>query len=181
MQLPQRNRTPILALTALVLALLVVGGILLVGRIGVPEVSPGPSPSTPVASATDALSTPEGAVRAFFSAFAAARRTDDPVAVATFVTGKESPAYLSIAGFLEGQKAVKKASVVTVQRLDNLQSTTNGAEATVTFDFTEGGYDVDLKSGSPLESPKVVPTYRVTVVLKAEGSRWLVDSYTSKQ
>ena len=181
MQLPSRYRMPILAVTALVLALLVVGGILLVGRIGVPEASPRPSSSAPVASATDSLSTPEGAVRAFFSAFAAARRTDDPVAVATFVTGKESPAYLSIAGFLAGQKAVKKASVVTVQRLDNLQSTTNGGEATVTFDFTEGGYDIDLQSGSPLESPKVLPAYHVTVLLKTDGSRWLVDSYTSRQ
>ena len=69
---------PILALTALVLALLVVGGILLVGGIGVPTATPTPSASTPVASATDPLSTPEGAVRGFFEAFAAARRTDDP-------------------------------------------------------------------------------------------------------
>ncbi len=59
---------PILALTALVLALLVVGGILLVGGIGVPTATPTPSASTPVASATDPLATPEGAVRGFFEA-----------------------------------------------------------------------------------------------------------------
>lgn len=181
MQPPSRYRMPILALTALVLALLVVGGILLVGRIGVPQASPSPSSSTPVSGATDPLSTPEGAIRAFFSAFAAARRTDDPAAVASFVTGTDSPAYLSIAGFLQGQRAVKKASVVTVQRLDNLKPTIDGVTATVTFDFTEGGYDIDLDSGSPLESPTVLPAYQVTVILKADGSKWLVDSYTSRQ
>ena len=181
MQLPTRYRMPILALTALVLSLLVVGGILLVGGIGVPTATPTPSASTPVASATDPLSTPEGAVRGFFSAFAAARRTDDPAVVASFVTRTESPAYLSITGFLQGQKAVKKASVVTVQRLENLMSKIDGGTATVTFDFTEGGYDIALDSGSPLESPKVLPAYQVTVVLKADGSRWLVDSYTSRR
>ena len=181
MHLPSRYRMPILALTALLLALLVVGGILLVGGIGVPTATPTPSASAPVASATDPLSTPEGAVRGFFSAFAAARRTDDPAAVASFVTGPESPAYLSISGFLEGQKAVKKASVVTEQRLDNLKATINGGTATVTSDFTEGGYDIALDSGSPLESPKVLPAYQVTVILRADGSKWLVDSYTSRQ
>lgn len=180
MQLPTQHRMPILALTALVLALLVVGGILLVGRIGVPDATPRPSSSTPAASATDPLSTPEGAVRAFFDAFAASRRTDDPTAVASFVTGTESPAYLTVAGFLEGQKAVKKASVVTVQRLDNLTVMISAQTATVTFDYTEGGYDIALDSGSPLESPQVLPAYQVTVILKASGSRWLVDSYTSR-
>jgi hypothetical protein len=181
MQLPTRYRMPILALTALALALLVVGGILLVGGVGGPAASPSPSASAPVASATDPMATPEGAVRGFFSAFAAARRTDDPAGVAPFVTGTSSPAYLSIAGFLQGQKTVKKASVVTEQRLDNLKSTINGVMATVIFDFTEGGYDIDLNSGSPLESPKVLPAYQVTVTLKADGSTWLVDSYTSRQ
>ena len=181
MHLPTRYRMPILALAALVLALLVVGGILLVGGIGVPTATPTPSASTPVATATDPLATPEGTVRGFFNAFAAARRTDDPAVVASFVTGTDSPAYLSIAGFLQGQKAVKKASVVTVQRLENLQSKIDGGTATVTFDFTEGGYDIAFDSGSPLESPKVLPAYQVTVVLKADGSRWLVDSYTSRQ
>ena len=82
MQLPTRNRTPILALLALAIGLLVVGGILLVGQIGVPEQTPRPSASVPPPSATDPLSTPEGAVRGFFAAFAAARRTDDPAAIA---------------------------------------------------------------------------------------------------
>ena len=181
MQLPTRNRTPILALLALAIGLLVVGGILLVGQIGVPEQTPRPSASVPPPSATDPLSTPEGAVRGFFAEFAAARRTDDPVAVVPFVTGTDSPAYLSIAGFLAGQKTAKKASVVTVQRLDNLATSVAGATATVSFDFTEGGYDVDLMTGSAIESPKVLAPYQVTVELKAVGSRWLVDSYTSRQ
>lgn len=181
MNLPTRNRTPIVALIAVVLGLLVVGGILLVGRIGVPDALPRPTASGPAPSATDPMSTPEGAVRAFFDAYSAARRTDDPAAVTPFVTGTDSSAYLSVAGFLDGQKAVNKASVVTVQRLDNLTSTISGGTATVNFDFTEGGYDIDLQSGSALESPKTLPAYQVTVTLKTAGQRWLVDSYTSRQ
>ncbi len=72
MNLPTRNRTPIVALIAVVLGLLVVGGILLVGRIGVPDASPRPTASGPAPSATDPMSTPEGAVRAFFDAYSAA-------------------------------------------------------------------------------------------------------------
>jgi hypothetical protein len=82
---PTRPRTPILALTAIAVGLLVVGGILLVGRFGVPDASPGPVSSAPTSSATDPMATPEGAVRAFFNAYSAARRTDDPAPVTLFV------------------------------------------------------------------------------------------------
>lgn len=177
---PTRRRTPILALTAVAVGLLVVGGILVVGRLGVPDGSASPVSSAPTSSATDPMATPEGAVRAFFAAYSAARRTDDPAQVTPFVTSTDSSAYLSVAGFLDGQKAVNKASVVTAQRLDNLTSTIGGGTATVIFNFIEGGYDIDLQSGSALESPKTLPTYQVTVILKASGSHWLVDSYTSR-
>jgi len=180
MHLPTRYRTPILALTAVVLGLVVVGGILLVGRIGVPDASSSPTSSAPAPSATDPLSTPEGAVRAFFSAFAAARRTDDPASVASFVTGTDSSAYLSVAGFVGGQKALKQASITTVQRLENVQVRQSGTTATVSFDYTDGGYDVDLSTGQALESPVVLPTARVIVELQLVGGRWLIDSYESR-
>ncbi len=51
-----------------------------------------------------------------------ARRTDDPSLVEPYVTSKQSSAYLSVAGFLGGQKQVKKASVTTVERLENIAS-----------------------------------------------------------
>jgi hypothetical protein len=181
MHLPTRYRIPVLALAAVVLGLLVVAAILLVGGIGVPESSQSSTSSAPSASATDPMATPEGAVRAFFAAYTTARRTDDPTAVAPFVTGTDSSAYLSVAGFLGGQRAVNKASVVTAQRLENLSSTISSGTATVTFDYTESGYDIDLQSGSPLESPKVLPAYKVIVALKASGPRWLIDSYTTEQ
>ena len=184
---PNRLRIPVLAVAAIALGLAVVGGILLVGRVGVPDATPSPtiatSPAptaTPTPVPTDPLSTPEGAARAFFDAYSAARRTDDPAAVASLVTGTESSAYLSVAGFLAGQKALGKASVVTIQRLDNLATTIDGDTATVTFDYTEGGYDIDLASASPLESPQVLPAYRVTVSLQRVAARWLVDAYTSR-
>ena len=180
MHLSIRYRTPILALAAVVLGLLVVAAILLVGRIGVPESSQSSTSSASSASATDPMATPEGAVRAFFAAYTTARRTDDPTVVTPFVTGTDSSAYLSVAGFLGGQRAANKASVVTVQRLDNLSSTISSSTATVTFDYTEGGYDIDLQSGLPLESPKLLPAYKVIVALQAAGPRWLVDSYTTQ-
>lgn len=180
MHLPTRYRTPILALSAVVLGLVVVGGILLVGRIGVPEAPSGPTSSAPGSSATDPMSTPEGAVRAFFEAFGAARQTDDPALVRPFVTGDQSSAYLSVQGFLLGQKAAKKASVLTVQRLENVTAQTSGSSATVRLVYTEGGYDISLDTGQPVESPNVLAPRDVTVELRNLGGRWLVDRYDAR-
>jgi len=176
-------RTPILALAAIALGLLVVGGILLAGRFGVPDATPTPSitvsppPSAPASA--DPLATPEGAVRTFFGAFATARRSDDPSAIADLVTGPDSSAYLSVAGFLDGQKAAGKASILTVVRLDGLTSTVSGDAATVTFAYTEGGYDVSLAGASPLQTPQLLPARQVTVHLRRAGLVWLVDAYES--
>ena len=180
MHLPTRYRTPILALTAVVLGLVVVGGILVVGRIGVPEASSGPTSSAPAPTATDPSSTPEGAVRAFFEAFGAARQTDDPALIRPFVTGDQSSAYLSVQGFLLGQKAAKKASVLTVQRLENITVQTSGSSATVRLVYTEGGYDISLDTGQPVESPNVLAPREVTVELQNVGGRWLVERYDAR-
>ena len=177
MQLPTRYRTPILALIAVVLGLLVVGGILLVGRIGVPEASPSPSYSTPVASATDPSSTPEGAVRAFFQALGSARRTDDASVLEELVTSKNSSAYLTAAGFLDGQRAVGKGSVLTVNEITDVMVVADGTQATVTFRHRQVGYDIDLKTGQPRESPTALPVTNVRAVVVQSGSRWLVDSF----
>ncbi len=176
MQLPTQHRTPILALTALVLALLVVGGILLIGRIGVPDASPSPS-SSPVASATDPLSTPEGAVRTFFDALGSARRTDDASALEGLVTSTNSSAYLTAAAFLDGQRAVGKASVLTTNDITDAQVHVDGTKATVTFHHRQAGYDIDLKSGQPRESPTALPDTNVKVVVTQTNGRWLVDSF----
>ena len=188
MPTPTRLRTPVFVVAALVLGLLVVAVILLVGSLGTTQPVSSPSPheppslaptSAPTATPTDPLSTPEGAVRAFFAAFAAARRTDDPSGIADLVTGPESSAYLTVAGFLDGQKAVGKASVATVQRIDNVGTTIGGPTATVTFEFTEGGYDIGLANASPLQSPQVLQPRHVTVHLMQVGGQWLVDAFES--
>ena len=85
------------------------------------------------------------------------------------VAGSEtnSPRTCPCCSFLDGQKAAKKASIVTVLRLENFISTISGGTASVTFDYTEGGYDIDLQSGSALESPTILPAYQVTVHLEA--------------
>ena len=185
MPTPTRLSTPVLVIASLVLGLIVVGGILLVGSLGVPEATPMPSSTAtlvaPTPSPTDPRATPEGAVRAFFAAFAAARRTDDPAGITDLVTGPESSAYLTVAGFLEGQKAAEKASIVTVQELNNVTTTIDGSTATVVFDLTEGGYDIRLADASPLESPQILPPSKVTVHLVLTGSRWLVDAFEATQ
>jgi hypothetical protein len=177
MHLPTRYRMPILALTALVLALLVVGGILLVGGIGVPTATPTPSASTPVASATDPLATPEGAVRGFFEALGSARRTDDASVLEGLVTSKTSSAYLTAAGFLDGQRAAGKTSVLTANEITDLKVVVDGTQATVTFHHHQVGYDVDLISGQPRESPTALPDTNVKVALIQSGGRWLVDRF----
>ena len=184
------TRMPVLALAAVALGLLVLGGILLVGRIGAADATPAPasaappsaasSPSAgPSASPADPRSTPEGAVRAFLVAYAAARRSDDPSAVSEFTTGPGSSAYLSVAAFLAGQRAVGKASVLTEQRVDRLQAAASGATATVTLDYTVSGYDTGLADASPLQTPQALPTAHLTVRLRLVGGLWLVDAYES--
>ncbi len=97
------------------------------------------------------------------------------------MTGETSDAYRSVKGFLDGQREVGKASILTVQRLDNIVIESTGATATASLDYVEGGYDISLDTGQPLESPNVLPSFRVTVTLKRVGSSWLVDAYTSRQ
>ena len=159
------------------MVVVVLVAVLLAGNSGP---SPTPTPSTTASASSDPVSTPEGAVRAFFEAFADARQTDDPSLVEPYVTSKSSSAYLSVAAFLQGQKEGGKASVTTVLRLENVNVDESGTSATVTFDYTEGGYNIDPATGSPLESPAILPSTRdVAVVHKIDG-RWLVDSFQTQ-
>jgi hypothetical protein len=180
-RIPERRR-PLFVLTASLAVLIVVaGGVLLIGRL-----TPTPTPTTlPTSSATASpstgLSTPEGAVRAFFEAYAQARRTDDPSPILPLTTGAASSAYRSVEAFLLGQKEVGKASITTVLQLENFSVTTEGDRSTVTFDLTEGGYDISLDTGEPLESPEVLPTTHVTVELSQADGLWLVERYRSEQ
>ncbi|MEP6639720.1 MAG: hypothetical protein ABJC39_10265 [Chloroflexota bacterium] len=97
-----------------------------------------------------------------------------------YVTGEQSSAYLSVQGFLLGQKAVKKASVLTVQQLENISVQTTGDSATVQLVYTEGGYDISLDSGEPLESPGVLAPRDVTMELRRVDGRWLVETYEAQ-
>jgi len=179
-RIPERKRPLVILATGVVVLLLVVGGVLLLGQLG-----PTPTPSTsapPSASATPSAdpSTPEGAVRAFFAALKEARRTDDPALIRPYVTSEQSSAYLSVQGFLLGQKAVNKASVLTVQTVEDVDVETSGDTATVRLVYTEGGYDISLDSGEPLESPNVLAPRDVTMELRRIDSRWLVESYEAQ-
>ncbi|MEX0630056.1 MAG: hypothetical protein WD508_05365 [Chloroflexota bacterium] len=174
-----RWRLPVLAALSVLVALGVVIGILLLGRApGVLDGSPSPRPSASSASSSAAPgSTPESAVRAFYEALAKARRTDDPSIVEPFVNGTDSSAYLTAAGFLEGQRGQGKASVVTVLELRDFQVTIEGTRATVRFTLREGGYDIALDTGEPLETPMVLPEKRVEAGLVLVSGTWLVDGY----
>ncbi len=184
MTTPSRIRTPILAVAAIALGLAVVGGILLAGRVGVSDATPSPSiatsaapTATPTPAPTDPLSSPEGAVRAFFAAFGEARRTDDPSALVALVTSTDSSAYLTASGFLAGQKADGKASVLTTNEIRDLVVVPDGDRATVTFLHHQVGFDIDLATGEPKESPTALPDATVRVVVVRTGDRWLVDSF----
>ncbi len=175
-----RWRLPAIAGLSLLIAVAVVIAILLLGRA--PTVLDGsPSPSPTASRPTDASpspdDSPEAAVRAFFEAFAEARETDDPTLIEPFVNGTDSSAYQTAAGFLLGQQEVGKASVVTVNELSNFDVSSNGSEATVLFDHRLGGYDIDLESGEPVESPTVLETRRKQAVVVLIDGVWLVDSF----
>jgi len=97
------------------------------------------------------------------------------------VTSKDSSAYLTASGFLGGAQGVNRASIVTVDRLDNMTSQVTGDTATVDFDYTEGGYDINPSTGTALESPTVLPSIHVTATLKLVNGLWLMDSYVTHQ
>jgi hypothetical protein len=178
MNVPERYRLAVVAATSLIVVVIVAGAILVLNR---PSPTPVESPSpTVVASPSVDVATPEGAVRSFFDAFAEARRTDDATLIVPFVTGTDSSAYRSVAAFLRGQKDVGKASVTTVLRLENLQVQPSDSTASVTFDYTEGGYNIDPNTGKALESPVVLATTNVVATVRQVGGRWLVESYATR-
>lgn len=177
MTIPERYRLPLVAVSSLVVAVVVVGAILLVGGVTQRSGPPSPTPASPSSSPTDPGSTPESATRAFFAAFAAARRTDDPTLVEAFVTSTDSSAYKTAVGFLEGQKAVGKASVITLNELSDLAVEVDGDRATITFRHRVEGYDIDLDTGQPLESPTALPDATVRVQAFMVGGRWLVERF----
>ena len=178
-RLPARYQLPLVAGVSLLVVLLVVGAVLVAGRIG-PEPTSSVEASSPSPSVTADPSTPEGVVRAFFAALKEARRTDDPALIRPYVTGEQSSAYLSVQGFLLGQKAVNKASVLTVQQVENISVQATGDMATVRLVYTEGGYDISLDTGEPLESPNVLAPRDVTMDLRRVDGRWLVESYEAQ-
>jgi hypothetical protein len=94
-----------------------------------------------------------------------------------YVTSKDSSAYLSVSGFLGGEKAVNRAAVITTQKLDNLTTAITGTAATVEFDYTVGGYTTNL-DGAAIETPNVLAPVHAKVTLKLVAGQWLVDAYT---
>lgn len=172
-----RWRLPLVAVAALALALAVVAVILLPGTLLAPDSSPTPDASRMASATPDPGDTPEAAVRAFFEAFAEARETGDPSAIKPLVSGPDSSAYLSVEAFLRGQTEQGKASIVTVNVLSNFEVEQDGDRAVVVFDHRTGGYDIDLDTGAPLESPVSLPVQRKRVELVRIEGAWLVDSF----
>lgn len=176
-RVPERNRPLVIIATAVVVLLLVAGGVLLVGQLGpLPSPSPGASPSA-TASPSPGAATPEGATRAFFEALVAARRTDDPALIEPFVTDRESSAYRTVEAFLRGQRESGKASITTMLELEEVDVEESGDTARLTATLLEAGYDVDLDTGEPLESPVTLDPRRLTVELQRVGGTWKVDSF----
>ena len=178
-QVPARYQLPLVAGVSLIVVLLIVGAVLVAGRIG-PGPTPSAAPSAPPPSATADPSTPEGATRAFFDAVIAARRTDNPELIELFVTSRESSAYRTVAAFLAGQKESGKASITTMLQLEAVSVEESGDSARFTATLLETGYDVDLDTGKPLESPVTLDPRSLTVELRKTNSVWKVDSFETR-
>ena len=180
----EKYRLPFVALIALAVVAVVVVAVIGLGSLGSTATSAAPTPSpmltptaTPEPTPTDPRSTPEGATRAFFAAFAKAWKTDDPSLVEPYVTSKESSAYLTVAGYLGGAQGVGRASIITIDSLDSMTSRVAGDTATVDFYYTEGGYDINPSTGAALESPTLLAPVHLTATLKLVNGLWLMDSY----
>ena len=176
-RIPERNRPRVVLGTAVIVLLVVAGGVLLLGRLAPsPTPTPPTSPSTS-ASPSAATSTPEGATRAFYDAVIAARRTDNPDLIEPFVTSRDSSAFRTVAGFLAGQKESGKASITTMLELEDVRVEASGDSARLTATLLEAGYDIDLDTGEPLESPMTLDPRNLTVELRRVDGIWKVDSF----
>ena len=180
----ERYRLPLVAAVALVAVVVVVVAVAAFGSMGssAPSASSTPARTTSATATlaptpTDPRLSPEGATRAFFAAFAKAWKTDDPSLVEPYVTSKESSAYLTVAGYLGGAQGVGRASIITIDSLDNMTSRVAGDTATVDFYYTEGGYDINPSTGAALESPTLLAPVHLTATLKLVNGLWLMDSY----
>src|SRR5450759_1104055 len=183
----ERHRLPFVAAVAVAVSAVVVAAVIVLGSTGSSTKSsdstrpPSTAPTAtaiPTPTPTDPRSTPEGATRAFFSAFNKGWLTDDPTLVMPYVTNTDSSAFLSVSGFLGGEKAVHRAAVITTQKLDNMQTTIVGTTATVEFNYTVGGYNTNVDTGTPIETPNVLAPVHVKVTLKLVAGQWLLDAYT---
>src|SRR5450759_411680 len=105
----ERHRLPFVAAVAVAVSAVVVAAVIVLGSTGSSTKSsdstrpPSTAPTAtaiPTPTPTDPRSTPEGATRAFYAAFAKAWKTDDPSLVEPYVTSTESSAYLTVAGYL---------------------------------------------------------------------------------
>jgi len=70
--------------------------------------------------------------------------------------------------------------VLTVQLVENLSVEVAGDAATADLVYTEGGYDISLDTGKPLESPNVLAPRNITMDLRKVDDRWLVESYEAQ-
>ena len=176
-RIPERNRPLVIVATGVVVLLLVAGGILLLGQLGPTPIPSTSLPPSATASPSPDPSTPEGATRAFFGALVAARRTDDPALIEPYVTSRESSAFRTVAGFLAGQKESGKASITTMLELEDVQVEESSDTARLTATLLEAGYDIDLDTGQPLESPVTLSPRNLTVELRRVDGIWKVDSF----
>ena len=84
-RIPPRYQLPLVAGVSLVVVLVVVGAVLIAGRLG-----PTPTPGTSVASASPSgpidAAAPDDAAKAFFVAYGQASLTDDPTILLPLVT-----------------------------------------------------------------------------------------------
>lgn len=176
MTIAPRYRLPVAILASLVVVALVFLVITFVGKPP-PLADASPPPVSSPSASEDPTGTPAGVVRAFFDALARARRTDDPTLLTPYVTSTDSSAYLTAAGFLEGQKEVGKASVITTNELLDLQAEIQDGEAVVTFRHRVEGYDIDYETGEPLESPTALPEVNMRVEVRQVDGRWLVERF----
>jgi len=86
----------------------------------------------------------------------------------------------ALAALSPGLRAVALLRLYSRLSPEEIGSILGTSSATVSFDYTEGGYNIDPTSGSPLESPTVLPTTKVIATVQQVNGRWLVESYQTQ-
>jgi len=113
------------------------------------------------------------AVRHYYQVLDQVRATGDTSLIDP-VTDPDGVDRSNVQAFIAEQKAKGRLSSITSDVFSHWKFEINGTVSMVTFDHQISGYDIDLTTRQPVESPTTLPPTRWVMELRHHDSGWLV-------